>query len=822
MSNPILFSGSVVAWLVTDPFKLIFILLSAASFTTYAQSTLNGKVVDEQNKPLAYATVTLLNAADSALVKGAICDAAGAYSLQGVVGGQYLLTAGILGYQKGWSAPITLAAAETRSLPPLQLREMVEQMKAVTVVGQRPMIEQQADRMVVNVAGTILATGNTALEVLEKSPGVVVDQDGNISLNGKQGVSIMLDGKRTYLSGADVANMLRNMTSDALDQVEIITNPSAKHDAAGNSGIINIKTKKEKNRGTNGSLTLGTGYGRFEKLNSGLSLNHRQNSVNFFANYNYGLSRSFQNLDIERNAFIGGEVNLFDHQNYMLRNWQGHNYKAGVDFFLNKKNTLGLMVNGSIGDWGSNNTNKALHSIAGMGRERTITTLGDIDNGYQNTTINLNYGRTFEQKGRELTFDLDYSNYRGSKNSFFNNSFQYFDSRTDSLFLLRSASPSDINIWVAKLDYTVPVGKTKLEMGAKSSYVHSDNNARIEKQGNEANWEVWDKFTNDFQYRENINAAYVNWSGSLGKTTVVAGLRAEQTWYQGVSVKHDSTAKNQYLSLFPSLFLKRPLNEKSALGLSYSRRVDRPSYQDLNPFFSLLDVTTYSRGNPLLQPQFTHQLQLSHTYNKSLVTNLTYSITEGPMTEVIETEGLDAFQTNRNLGTLTNWNLTVSLPVPIAKWWSMQNNISAYHRKYTGTYLEQKLDVEQLSTNVYIMNTFKLPHNFSAELSGMYRSPTIWGTMRINSIYSVNAGVQYSFWDRNASLKLSANDIFWTQVFSGQSIVGENSIRLESRRESRRVNLSFQYRFGNKEIRPVGRRRGASTDEQNRIKGDDN
>jgi hypothetical protein len=800
---------------------LAICLLLVSSLTASAQSSLKGKVVNEQNAPLSFATVTLLNLSDSVLVKGAISNGEGAYILPAVAAGKYLLTASMMGYKKSWLGPIEVTAGETQLLPQLQLQETVEQLKAVTVVGQKPLIEQQADRMVVNVEGSILATGNTALEVLEKSPGVAVDQDGNISLNGKQRVIIMLDGKRSYLSGADIASMLRNMTSDALEQVEIITNPSARYDAAGNSGIINIKTKKSKNRGANGSLTLGTGYGRFEKVNGGLTLNHRQNSTNLFGSYNYGLSRSYQNINIERNAFINQEVNLFDHRNYMLRNWQGHSYKAGVDFFLNKHNTLGLMVNGSVGDWGSNNTNEALHIIEGIGRERTITTLGDIDRGYRNTTLNLNYQRTFEQKEKELTFDLDYSNYSSSKNSIFNNSFRYFDSRTDSLFLLRSASPSDINIWVSKLDYTLPVGKSKLETGAKWSYVYSSNDARIERQESERVWQEWDKFTNDFLYQENISAAYANWSGALGKLNVMAGLRAEHTWYQGESVKNDSTAKNQYFSLFPSLFLKRPLNKKNQLGLSYSRRVDRPSYQDLNPFFSLLDVTTYSKGNPLLQPQFTHQVQLSHTFDKSVVTNLTYSVTDGPMTEVIETEGLDAFQTNRNLGTLTNWSLNISLPIPIAKWWNMQNNLSAYHKKYTGTYLEQKLDVEQLSTNIFIMNSFKLPYNLSAELSGFYRSPMVWGTMKINSMYRINAGVQYSFWDRNASLKLSANDIFRTQVFSGRSIVGENTIKLDMRGETRRLNLSFNYRFGNKEIKPVRRKRGASSDEQDRIKGND-
>ena len=355
-------------------------------------------------------------------------------------------------------------------------------------------------------------------------------------------------------------------------------------------------------------------------------------------------------------------------------------------------------------------------------------------------------------------------------------------------------------------------------MGAKSSYVYSDNDARIEKQEDESLWTTWDKFTNDFLYQENINAVYANWSGAWGKTTLMAGLRAEHTWYQGESVKNDSTAKNSYLSLFPSVFMQHPLNEKNTVSLSYSRRVDRPSYQDLNPFFYLLDVVTYGKGNPLLQPQFTHQVQLSHTFKQAIVTNLSYSVTDGPMTEVLETEGLDGYQTTRNLGKLTNWNLNMSVPVPIAKWWNVQNNFSLYHNKYEGTYREQSLDLSQLTTSINVMNNIKLPNNFAAEFSGFYRSPMIWGTMKIRSMYAVNAGVQYSFWDRNASVKLSTNDIFRTMKFAGTSIIGDE-IKIENRWESRRLNLTFNYRFGNKDIKPVGRKRGASSDEQGRIKG---
>jgi hypothetical protein len=802
---------------MTRIFTLTLFFAAASVGLLSAQTTLSGKVTNGQNKPVEYATVMLLNASDSSLVKGAISDTAGVYTLPQIKEGSYLLSASMMGYEKAWAGPLAVKASGSQSLPRLELQEAIEQLKAVTVVGQRPMVVQEADRMILNVEGSILATGGTALEVLEKAPGVTVDQDGNISLNGKQGIIVMIDGKRTYLSNADIANMLRNMPSDALEQVELITNPSAKYDAAGNSGIINIKTKKGKNDGTNGSLSLGAGYGRFEKARGGLTLNHRQGITNFFGSYNYSRGRSFQELRLDRSVLVDGDPTRYQQSSYMPTNSQNHTIKAGVDLFLNKKNTLGVMVNSSNSLWGSTINNDALLSIGGVA-DTDIIMRGNMEEKYSNTTANLNYQRTFDQAGKELSVDVDYTRYRGDQDNLFNNRFSYYHGQEDSLFMLRNIAPSNIDIWVAKIDYSLPLGKSKLDLGAKSSFVVSDNLAKIEKRENEESWVIWDELTNDFLYTENINAAFANWSGSLGKFKLMAGLRAEHTWYEGESVKNDSTAKNQYVSLFPSMFVQRPLSEKHTMGFSYSRRVDRPSYQDLNPFFYLLDVNTYAKGNPLLQPQFTHQVQLNHTFNQAIVTSFTYSVTDGPMTEILDNDGITAFQTRANLGTLTNWNVNVAVPVPVTKWWTMQNNLSVYQNKFTGTFNEQLLDRKQLTANVYMMNSFKLPYNFSAELSGWYRSPQVWGIINMQSMYALNAGVQYRFWDSNASLKLSANDILRTQVFKASSNFNGLALDINNRWESRRLNLAFSYRFGNNDVKPANRKRGASSDEQGRIK----
>ena len=653
----------------------MFLLTALCSYAQTGQ--ISGKVVDKQDQPMEYATIMLLQASDSSLVKGAISDSLGSYQFENVPLGNYRISAGMVGFNKQTSEMFSLTENHsTHLLQPLLMEEETQALEEVIVEAQRPLLEQQADRLVINVEGSILAGGGTAMEVLEKSPGITVDRDGNISLKGKQGVIVMMDGKQSYLSPQEVSNMLSNMSADAIEKIELITNPSAKYDAAGNSGIINIKTKKNKNRGMNGSLTAGTGYGRYGKVNTGLNLNYRQGKINLFGSYDYRYNHGYSNtFVIDRYSITPTDTTIFNQNNYRPFWSTNHQFKGGVDWFLNDKNTLGLLVRGYSNVLELDITGDATAVNPAGENLLWLDSRNDAYHGYDNMSYNLNYRRTFEQEGQEFTADLDYSRFLGTTFNGIDNYYYYgaVAAGPDSSQHLRSDIPSVIDIKVAKVDYVHPLGKKggRFEVGAKSSTVTTDNDVHFdERQGEE--WAVDRGKTNHFIYEENIHAAYLNWSGKIGAYDLQAGLRGEQTSYKGESITMDSVVSDDYLKLFPSLFIGRQFSEAHQLNLSYSRRIDRPSYQSLNPFIYYLDPYQYYQGNPLLQPQFTHNLELSHTLKGMYITSIGYSHTSDVLTQVTEQDDIRKVTkaTTRNLQTLTSYNLTMSAPISVAKWWN--------------------------------------------------------------------------------------------------------------------------------------------------------
>lgn len=804
--------------------SLIFVLTLLAG-SAWSQSSLSGRLTDDQQAALPYATVALMNIADSSLAKGAITNESGEYQLVGVKAGDYYVRAQMMGYQPYNSQHFSVADNESKQLPLITLITADEQLEAVEVRGQLPQIIQEADRMVVNVENSSLSAGGNALEVLEKSPGILVDQDGNISMNGKQGVIIMIDGKRTFLSATEVSNMLRNMSSDAVSKIELITNPGAKYDAAGNAGIINIQTKKKLAGGTNGNLTAGVGYGTYEKANGGLSLNHRNGDLNLFGSYNFNHNKNFRTTRVDRFTPYRDQIPFFDQDNTRIRTNNSSSFKAGADYFLSDKTTLGVSVDGYYNDGNATADNTTLIQTAQTRENLELLDLSQ-NNGeiYSNITYNANWQQKLRKEGEELLFNADYTSYRGTSDDMFDITQEDYTINASNNYMLHNRANSDIDIYVGSLDYTLPLTNgQKLELGAKSSYVISDNQLLLERSPEGENWVRDTELSSKFLYRENINALYSNWHGKLGQVSVTAGLRAEHTWYDGEATVN--TATDSYISLFPSVFLQHKLNEKQSVGMSYSRRIDRPSYQDLNPFYYFLDIFTFGKGNQFLQPSFTHQVQLTHGFNNWLNSSFTVSHTKDPMTDVIDQEDNDGtgrgYQTNVNLGSLFSWNLNVNASLQPTKWWSMQNNLGVYQNIFDASWRGEELDTRQLAWNYNLQNSFVLPAGFKAELGAFYRSPMEYSIIDIKSMYAVFAGLSKSMMNDKATLKFNINDIFNTMQFRGNIDFAGISADVENKWESRQARLTFSYRFGSNEVKPVRRRRGASSNEQSRIKTGD-
>ncbi len=818
--------------------RLLYFLAAAlltlpTTFAQTATSKVHGKVQDGAAKPLEFVTLMLLKAKDSTLAKGAVTDAAGAYAFEGIGEGRYLVVATQMGYAKTYSEPFALDAGHPSvALPVLTMREETQLLKEVTVVTKKPFIEQQVDRTVINVENSIVASGNTALEVLEKAPGVTIDrQNDQIVLRGKQGVIVMIDGKQTYLSAQEVSNLLKNTPSDNIEKIEIITNPSSKYDAAGNSGIINIKMKKNQNLGTNGTVIAGAGYGRYEKANGSLRLNHRAGKLNAFGNYSFNHRKSFQENEINRiMPQPDGTFSYFDQASRRPNWFDGHNYRAGLDYFAGKKSTFGVLVTGFSNDFNQDNAlNKTVISNQAGEITDKANTWVTVNNGWRNVTGNLNYKYDLNSKGREFTTDLDYSRFDGqSYNRLLTRYFDANDQENRRADETRNDMPSAIDIWAFKADYVHPTKKGKFEAGVKSSYVRSDNNLMYDNREDE-DWVRVDSSSNQFNYRENINAVYGNYSVKLDKkTSLQAGLRVEHTKAEGLSETVGIDNKRvfrEYVNLFPTLFVSRQLDTNHVLNLSYSRRIDRPNYQDLNPFRFYLDRYTYQQGNPYLQPQYTNSFQLTHVYKGAFSTSLGYSRIQDVIVREVPGQVLERNETfvmANNLNTQDNLNLTLSFPVPIRKWWTIQNNVTVLYNQYNTVYLDEVYNVDVVSWNAYMANNFVLGKGLTGELAGWYNSAGLYGFFRSQPMGGFSLGVQKQLFNKKGNVKVNVNDPLWLNRFRGRTEFEQINFRIHSRWESRVARVTFTYNFGNQQVKAARQRTTGTEAERNRAGGGNN
>jgi outer membrane receptor protein involved in Fe transport len=787
---------------------------------------ISGTVMRTDNKPVEFATITLLRIKDSSLVKGAIATVEGKYEFEGIQGGKYLVAAVNMGMKKSYSKPFTVNGTPVK-VPALVLTEDSRNLKEVNVTAKRPFIEQKADKTVVNVENSIVAAGGTAMEVLQQSPGVQVDKDDNISMRGKNGVIIMIDGKPTNMSAQDVAQLLKNMPSSNVDQIELIANPSAKYDAAGNAGIINIKLKKNNTYGTNGNVNIGYAQGKLPKASTGISLNHRNEHVNVYGSYNYNYNGNFEKLAIYRDNMEESGRMIFDQNTYLDKKSNYHGAKAGLDYFINKNHTIGVMANVSLGDWHGKGTSM---TWIGNGKnvDSSLKTRTDNTSRWDRQSYNLNYKGKLDTTGRELNIDLDYSRNVDKRTNLLYSA--YMDASGETSYrgdTTRSLQPSIIDIKSVKIDYVHPLKKeTKLEAGIKLSIVNSDNNSRFDSM-RYSHWEYDVNRSNYFIYRENVNAAYINYIKQFKKLGIQAGLRAEQTNVKGNSVTLQQVNDTSYLNFFPSVFISYQASEAHQWGISYSRRLQRPNYNNLNPFEFFLDRYTKAGGNPNLRPQFSSNFELRHTFKSFLNTAIGYSHTSDMLSRILE-PGVDPKSGDTtvlvykymNVAQRDNVNLNISAPVPITKWWNSFTNVSVFYNAFETVVSGEQIKRSSGGFYGQTQHTFTLNKTLSAEASFFYTSPQISdeGLFKMKSMYAFNIGFSQQVLKKKGTVRLNVNDVFNTQRFRGVYSTANRDVSLATRWDSRQARVSFTYRFGNAEVKEARNRKTGLEDELNRVK----
>lgn len=807
--------------------KMILVMVSLlAMVTTKAQNSERGRiavnVLNETRQGLENATVELLSSKDSTLVKAAITGKAGLAELDNILPGTYLLRVTMINYARYLSQPVTLSAGQpVVSLPAITLSPATAtQMKEVTITARKPFIQKLSDRIVVNVDNSIVNAGSSALDVLERSPGVLIDPNDVISLRGRQGVIIMIDGKITPMSGADLVNMLRSLPSNSIERIDIITNPSARYDAAGNSGIIDIRMKKDQRLGANGTFTAGYGQGVYPKANAGTTFNYRNKKVNFFGSYNYGYRKNLNHLMLKREFFKDGDYDgAYDQDNYMRIPVNTNTARLGADFFPNKKSIIGFVFNGTLTNIHRNNNNQSLVLDNVKEPESRFITNTREKTRLNNVLGNVNYKYTFDSTGRELTADIDYGIFNNNSLSRFITGFYALDGTPNKPeYKLNGDQDGKITIATVKADYTHPLNKsTRLEGGFKTSFVETDNDVEFYDVSNGAPKYDSSK-SNRFNYKENNNALYINVNREFKKFSLMAGLRAEQTNMEGRQEVNDVRFDSSYLQVFPSLFLNYKLGAEKTLGLSVSRRIDRPNYSELNPFRFFLDPSTYSSGNPYLNPQLTWSYELSYTV-KQLNFTLAYSHTKQNTTVVIrpsETEDKVTVQIPVNLNSYDYYGLTIAAPFRFTKWWNAINNANIYYGHYNGNLANTTLDNGTPAANISTNNTFTLSKGWTIELNASVNTGGQYGFMKLDPQWQLSPGVQKTILNKKGTIRFNITDIFWTNLPRAVIEFSNYIEHWHAKRESRVANLSFTYRFGKNTVAAARRRTTASEEERRR------
>ena len=819
----------------------IFLFFVTAAFSTLkAQNTtgqVSGKVEDKTQKGLESATVSLLRSVDSAVVKISAAGKEGSFQFENLPAGSYLISVSAVGYQTGYSELFQMPISGTAvAVKTIQLQPVSKSLSGVTVTSKKPLVEQKVDRMVVNVDASPTNVGSSALEVLEKSPGISVDKDGNISLKGKQGVMVLVDGRPTQLSGADLANLLRNMTAAQLDQIEIMTNPPAKYDAAGNAGIINIKTKKSKQVGYNGTATVGYSQGRYAKYNEGLNMNYRTGKINLFTNLSHNHWENFERLDIQRrfrNDATKEVLKALDQQARMHNTENTYSGKLGMDYFANKKTTFGVVFNGmnAPGTWGSHNN---INVLDAGGAKSVTQSEAASQNNFKNGSVNVNFRRELDTTGRELTSDIDYITYNSRSNQTLSNYYFNEDGSTqkkgDTLYGLL---PQNIKILTGKIDYVQPLKKSaRFEAGIKTSFVKTDNNARYDRL-NYTQSTLDSGRSNYFIYHENINAAYANYSRPLNKKwNMQLGLRLENTQSKGNTTgfefdttqqtfkPFDSSFNRSYTQLFPTAFFQYAANEKNSFGINYGRRVRRPNYESLNPFIEYIDVYTYQQGNPNLKPQFSHNIELSHTYKNFLTTTLNYTTTNDIIQQVIEQNNTtnETFVKQANIASQRQYGIAVNVGKEVTKWWNTNIYVNVFNDHYRGFVSGEMVTATATMLMLNGSQQFTLSKKTNVELSGWFRSAGVEGVIKSGSVGALSMGLSQKILKEKGTLKLNVRDIFNTQKFKGTSKYANVDATFQNRWDSRVVSLGLTYRFAKgKTDNRQNRRTGGAEDEQSRV-----
>jgi iron complex outermembrane recepter protein len=768
---------------------LVILLLTANAFS---QNVISGFVKDETNAFVPFATLKFRLKGSTDIKVGKIVDDTGRFVVAVKDAGNYVVDFSATGYKDTTIGfEVTSAAINLE----LYVRREEKSLKefVVTANSNRPMIQRKIDRVIMNVSNNPLAGGKSSLELMNLAPGVFVNSDGAISINGNNGTRVMVNGKLLQLSGGDLSNYLSNLRAEDIESVEVVAHPPAQYDAQGTGGMINIVLKKNRKAGLSGTVNAGYTQGVYGGTNEGISLNYNSGKLTLFGNYSYNYLKSYENTTTTRNnneALITTNIQRINRD-------KGNMVRFGGTYDINKKQYLGIEYNGSF-----RNHEHSYNSITDIvyphdDQNQSLTGTSPVTRKTSYHNVSINYHLNTDTKGSELEALADYThNTLTSVSSNHSVFYDYYQKYTgDTAF--GTTTPSAAKIFTADLRYKNVLSKvSNLSFGTRMSITSIDNSAENYVVVNEQ------KVPNlpldfNYKYSEDIYAGYINFNTTFLKTEVQIGLRGEYTKLVGVLRQLDNNQRNpnDYFNLFPSVFLKRNLNKEAAdyLTFSYNRRLERPSFSDLNPYQYYVDYYTLAKGNPYLTPSYSNSFELSYTLKNKYTASVFLDVQDKMIGEYFYSypDSLVSVDMRENFGTRYNYGISFSIPVTIAKWWSMQNNITLRHVKQTG----QGYVIEGSPVELQSIQEFKLPKSFAITVNGFYRSKIMFGNFVITDVGQIDAGIQKKLFHNKLLVRAAANDVFKLMKMRSVAYYTGGAIHFISDRQWQTFNLSLVYNF---------------------------
>ncbi|WP_194775243.1 TonB-dependent receptor [Pararhodonellum marinum] len=799
---------------------LFFFLLGLSHLAAKEEGFISGQVKDQTGKVLPYANVALVEISSGALLTGAVSDEEGRFSISSTKESKVKIVVSSIGFETFESEPFDLKPGMKKDFGTLTIQEELAALGEVTIQAARPEITIEADKTTINVEGTVMAEGNTALDVVGRSPGVYVDPDGNINLNGRSGVTLMINDRQMYMSAEDLANFLRAMPAENIKSIEVINNPTSRFDAEGAAGVINIKLKKNNLDGIFGNVQSGNQYNGLHAPFAGVTLNVKKNKWTSNASLNYNEYAFLNELEINRNFVLEEGVSNFDQDSDIKTRRKNLFFNGGTDYEINSMHSVGMNLQASasqgvdLGDSFTEVTNP------GTSDRNFISSFNDSQNDQKRIFTNFHYVGNLDTLGTKLTSDVDFTRMITGSEGILSNRYWLNENTsqaaTDQIQTLNSM---DYSIFTAKVDFTKPLGKGRvLEAGLKGSWVKSDNDLDLSRSIGEEPFQP-DPNSNQFIYHENVLAAYTSYKSKFSeKVSFQAGLRAEYSDILGNSVTLGEKNAQKYLDWFPTVSVQQKVSKDYQIIYNANRRITRPNYRLLNPFIFYIDPLTTEQGNPNLRPQYAHNLEMNHVIKGSYQFTLGYSQTNDVFQQIFTQNEEDRTTTTftTNLDKSENLNFRAMVPVEIQSWWNVSNMLQVNYAKWKSMIGDALLDVSMASYMIRSQHNIVLPAGFKVEVMGIYLGPQLYGQAKLGGFGWVDAGVSKSIMNEKLSITLNGTDLFRTNVINANVQFDQIDTRFRQYRSNQGVRLTLRYKFAQGESFRVSNRSG-STEERNRL-----